>query len=53
VPLHESERMVTAIRALGGNDVRLTVYLDADHNSWTETYDKPELYSWLLAHRKE
>lgn len=51
VLLHESERMVTALRELG-NDARLTVYLDADHDAWTQAYDEPELYSWLLMHEK-
>lgn len=49
VPLSESESMVEALQAIGGN-VKLTVYPDADHDSWTETYANPELYEWLLQH---
>lgn len=49
VKLEESERMVDALRACGGN-VKLTVYPEADHDSWSETYANPELYSWLLNH---
>lgn len=49
VPLSESEDMVKAIQAVGGN-VKLTVYPDADHDSWTETYENPKLYEWLLQH---
>jgi predicted peptidase len=48
VPLAQSERLVEALEACGG-DVRLTVYPEAAHDSWTETYDNPELYRWLLA----
>lgn len=51
VPIGESERMVNALRQCGG-DVRFTVYPDADHDSWTETYQNPELYEWFLSHRK-
>jgi predicted peptidase len=43
----QSEIMVEALRACGG-DVRFTLYPDADHYSWTETYANPELYAWLL-----
>ena len=50
VPLVESERMIQALRELG-NPARLTVYPEADHDSWTETYENPELYAWLLKGR--
>ena len=51
VPLEESERMVDALKACSSN-VRFTVYPDADHDSWTETYDNPELYEWFLQHTR-
>ena len=51
VPLSESEKMVTALKGVGGN-VRFTVYPEADHDSWTLTYDNPELYEWLLQQRR-
>jgi predicted peptidase len=51
VPLEESEKMVDALRDCGG-DVRFTVYPEADHDSWTETYENPELYTWFLEHRR-
>lgn len=47
VPIRESEKMVERLQAIGG-DVKFTVYPDANHNSWTETYDNPELYEWML-----
>jgi len=49
VPLEESENMVNVLTACGG-DVRFTVYPDAEHDSWTETYDNQELYEWFLQH---
>jgi len=51
VPVKESEEMVQAIKAAGG-DAKLTVYPDAGHDSWTATYNNQELYDWLLQHRK-
>jgi hypothetical protein len=49
MPLHKSEEMVRALEACGG-DVKLTVYPEAAHDSWTETYDNPDLYAWFLDH---
>ena len=51
VPLGESERMVEAINARGGK-AKLTIYPDAGHDSWTKSYENPELYDWLLEHRR-
>jgi predicted peptidase len=50
VPLAESQRLVQALQEYGGR-VKFTVYPRAAHNSWTETYNNPELYSWFLSHR--
>lgn len=51
VPLKNEEEMVNALKACGG-DVRFTIYPDAGHDAWTETYANPELYKWFLAHRR-
>lgn len=51
VPLKDEEEMVNALKACGG-DVKLTIYPDAGHDAWTETYANPELYNWFLAHRR-
>lgn len=51
VPLSASEEMVDAVREAGGN-VRLTVYPEANHDSWTQTYDNPMFYDWLLGERR-
>jgi predicted peptidase len=49
VPISQSEKMVETLKAAGGN-VRFTVYPGVDHDSWTETYNNPELYDWFLSH---
>jgi predicted peptidase len=51
VKIEESEKMVKAVEEAGG-DVKLTVYPEAGHDSWTETYNNPELYEWFLSHRR-
>jgi predicted peptidase len=51
VPLRKSQDMVEAVSACGG-DAKLTVYPEAGHDSWTQTYDNQELYDWFLEHRK-
>lgn len=52
VPLSESERMVEAFQKAGNKDVKLTVYPEATHDSWTEAYNTPELFDWLLKHSR-
>lgn len=53
VPLTESERMVDIFRTRAGNqNVKLTVYPEAGHDAWTETYKNEELYRWLLSHTR-
>lgn len=47
VPVTTSKVMEAAIKDAGG-DVKLTLYPEADHDSWTETYSKDELYAWFL-----
>lgn len=51
VPISASEQIVTELRSLGA-EVRFTRYPGVGHDSWTETYDNPGLYEWLLSHRR-
>ena len=47
----QSEELVKALEACGGN-VRLTLYPDAGHvDAWEQAYADPALYKWLLAQR--
>jgi len=52
VPLARSEEMVKALREAGGN-VKFTVYPEVGHDSWTETYNNPKLYEWLLQQKRK
>lgn len=48
----ESQRMVDALKKSGCKEVDLTIYPEAQHDSWTETYNNPKLYEWFLTHQK-
>jgi predicted peptidase len=50
VPVIRSQEMVDAVKRAGG-DAKLTIYPEAEHDSWTETYNNPELYEWFLSHK--
>jgi predicted peptidase len=52
VPLERSQEMVDALKEKGGQP-KLTVYPEAGHDSWTETYNNPKFYEWLLAQRRD
>ena len=51
VPLQASQEMVDALKQVG-NQARLTIYPDAGHDSWTETYNNPALFEWFLRHKR-
>jgi predicted peptidase len=51
VPCRQSQVLVDKLRE-GGANPRFTIYPDAAHDSWTRTYDDPELYRWMLAQHR-
>lgn len=52
VPVDESKVMVKALREAGGQ-VKLTIYPEAYHDCWTETYNDPAFYTWLLSQKNK
>lgn len=48
VPLAQSEAIVAEMKKAGG-EPKLTVYPNAGHDVWTETYNNPDVYDWLLS----
>jgi predicted peptidase len=52
VPVTRSKEMVDAVNQAGGS-AKLTVYPGVGHNSWSETYANPEVYKWLLSHKRD
>ncbi|WP_346320372.1 prolyl oligopeptidase family serine peptidase [Chitinophaga sp. YIM B06452] len=51
VSLSASQNMISALKPLN-KQVKFTIYPDAGHDSWTETYNNDSLYTWLLAQRR-
>jgi hypothetical protein len=51
VPFQRSVEMVEALKKIGGR-VKFTPYPNVGHDSWTVTYDNPELYDWLLRQKR-
>lgn len=51
VPSDRSQAMVDELRKHGGHP-ELTIYPEAEHDSWTETYNNPEFYKWLFAQKR-
>ena len=52
VPPEGSFAMARAIRGCEGRKSRLTIYPDLGHNAWDPAYADPELYLWMLSHRR-
>lgn len=40
------------LKACNGN-VELTIFDDANHDSWSRVYDNPEIYNWMLKQTKK
>lgn len=51
IPVERSQQMIDALRD-NGSQAKLTIYPQAEHDSWTETYDNPKLYEWLLSQKR-
>jgi predicted peptidase len=52
VPVKRSQELIDALKR-SNDDVKLTIYPDALHDSWSATYDNPEIYEWLLKHKRQ
>ena len=52
VPVEESQRMVNLLKKMGVQEVKFTIYPEAEHDSWTQTYANPELFEWFLKHSR-
>jgi predicted peptidase len=51
VRIASENAMVEALKAAGAT-VKFTIYPDSGHDVWTETYNNPELYEWLLKQKR-
>ncbi len=46
IPLHTAKKLVGRLRECGA-DVRFTVYPREEHDAWSETYARSDLYEWF------
>lgn len=46
-----AKKMFDALTKVGGK-VKLTMYPDAQHDSWTAAYNDPELWKWMFAQKR-
>jgi predicted peptidase len=51
VPVERTQELVDGLTRLDGN-VKVTIYPNLKHDSWTATYENPELYKWLLEQKR-
>jgi len=51
VPISETKNLVDKLKSCGGN-VEFTIYPNARHDAWTETYNNDKIYEWLLSQSK-
>jgi predicted peptidase len=52
VPVAYSEMAMAWFKRNKAEHVKLTVYPEALHDSWTQTYDNPEVWKWLFEQRR-
>jgi predicted peptidase len=52
VSINTSQEMVDALKACGA-EVQFTIYPEAGHDSWTETYNNKKLYDFFLSSKKK
>ena len=48
----KSEEMYKALKDAKAKEVEYTVYPNAGHDAWTETYNNDKVYDWLMKHTK-
>lgn len=52
VPVANSQKMIEALKAAGGQP-KYTEYPGVGHNSWTQTFNNPEVIDWLFAQKRK
>ena len=52
VPIQNAQMMVEALKRAGATP-RFTVYPGCGHDSWTQTYNNPAFYGWLLSQNRK
>ena len=51
VPVENSHKIHDALKKIG-SPVKLTIYPEVGHDSWTQTYANPEFWAWLFEQKR-
>jgi len=51
-PVAGAQKLVKQLEQCEGN-ILFTLYNDKAHDSWTQTYNNPQLYEWISQQKKE
>lgn len=52
VPVQFSEMAMSWFKREKAPNVKITVYPEAKHDSWTQTYDNPEVWKWVFEQKR-
>ena len=52
VDVSNSIDMYKALKRIG-SEAKLTIYPDCEHDCWTPAFTNPEVYRWMLRHRRD
>lgn len=52
VSISYSQAMVDSLKQHNHPNIKFTIYPEAGHDSWTETYNNEAVYSWMLSHKR-
>jgi predicted peptidase len=52
VPVEQTKKAYEKLKKVNPK-TKLTLYPEADHDSWTKTFENNEIYDWLLSHHLE
>ena len=53
VPVAYSQMAYKWLQNMHAPNAKLTIYPEAQHDSWTKAYDDPSLWEWLFAQKKK
>ena len=52
IPISRSQEMIDSLKQYDNPNVKFTIYPDVWHDSWTETYNNEDVYTWMLSHTR-
>lgn len=52
VNVQETKKMIAALGKCTQVDVRVTYFPSDSHDAWTAAYQNPDVYEWLLSHKR-